>query len=104
MAQHTSEPLSSVALEGFQVSAPLSLTLTSPVSPRAFHFQAQGNPVGPFGRHLTITPPKPVIESVTVTATQAMEPQLTTPPTQGFVISDSYSAAASSVIGSLPLG
>ena len=59
--------------------------------------------MGIFRRHLTVAPPEPVIESVTVTATRAPKAQLTIPPTQGFVAFDTHPVAASSVIGSLPL-
>ena len=95
MAQQVSEPMSSVALEGSQVSASLFVALTFTVAPRTFLFQAQGNP-GIFGHHLATVPLGTVTESVTVTTSRASEmlynvpgialdsPTTTAPPDVGF--------------------
>ena len=99
MAQQISEPMSSVALEGSQVSASPSVALASIVAPRTFHFQAQGNP-GIFGHHLATISLRTVIESVTMTTTRALEAQLNIP---GLML-DTPTTTASPGLGSHPVG
>ena len=53
---------------------------------------------------LWVARPEPVIEFVTVTATCAPEAPLTFSLSQGYVTFDTHLAAASYVVGSLPLG
>ena len=77
MAQHTSEPLPSAALEEIplSVSPTLALTPTVPFSSHASHFQAHGEPLFTFGHW--VAHPQPVTKPIMVTATRALEAPLT---------------------------
>ena len=56
------------------------------------------------GRRQIFSGLEPVIESISVTISRALEIQFTAPLTQGFATFDTHSAEASSVVGSLPFG
>ena len=79
MAQHSSEPLPSTALEEIplSVSPSLTLTLIVPLSPHTSHFQAHGEPLFTFRR--LVARLESVAESIMVTATRAPEVPLTPP-------------------------
>ena len=80
MAQFTSEPLPSAALEEIPLMVSPSLTLapTTPISPRTSHPSVSGEPVFIFERW--VARPEPTTESVTVITTCAPEASFAPPP------------------------
>ena len=100
MAQHASESLPSVALEGIPASVPPSLALASTSSPflHAFRFKVHDDPLHTPGRSRTSVNLEPVTEFVSVATTQVPKvPPLV--PFLGFPVSGIQPAMAISAIG-----
>ena len=101
MAQHASEPLTSVALEEFSTSVPP--TAAASPSFHAFHFQVCDDPPCAMEEPRVIVGLEPITDSVAVTATRA--PDIPPPaPSLGFPVLGTQLAVATSSVGSVPLG
>ena len=100
MAQHAGEPLTSIAPEEIRTLVPP--TAAASPSLHVFHFRVHDDPMCATGELRVIVSLEPVIDSVVVTATRALD----TPPlvsSLDFPVSGTQSATATSVVGSVPL-
>ena len=100
MAQHASEPLISVALEEIPTSVPPIAAASA--SLHAFCFQLHDNPLHTMGEPRVIAGLEPISNSVAVTTTRTLD-TLPPAPSLGFPVSRTQPAAATSVVGSVPL-
>ena len=105
MAQRTLEPLlTPIVLEGISASAPptpISTPLVPPVTPGfpSLSPRAPQHPAGHWQAHATLDP---VTDPILVTHACALEAPLT-PPSLGFVTSDTHPTVATFALGPLPL-
>ena len=106
MALFAGEPQLSTAAEGTSTLVPPTLALTPsvPLVTLGFHPLVPGTPLHSVGHWQTYVHSDPVTEFILMTTTRVPETAPLTPLSQGYVIYDTYSAAATSTVGSLPLG
>ena len=102
MAQFTSKPQLSVALEGTSTSVPPTLVLTPfvPLVTPGFHPLVFGTPLHLAGLGQAYAPPDPVTKATLVTTTRIPETVPTATDLQGYVTFYTPPTAVTSAIGS----